>query len=365
MPEPKSIVYDRKTSDLTDIEYPFIIGYTESACGRIPLVSPHLSIQDWIGTAKVRTGFNRDTYRVVPGLYGIGRPTSDSPVLITGNYKLTFDALRSSLPGQDAWILIIDTHGINVWCAAGKGTFSTDNVIRSMAKSRLSRLVTHRTVILPQLAAPGVSAPKVSGTTGFKAVFGPIRASDIPKFLSTGMQATPAMREVSFDWKERLVLTIIEVDHAWKIALITAGLSLASVLPYLISAPQALFGALAFTWTIYLLGIFTGTVLVPWALPVIPFRSFILKGYAAALPVALLMIPGVLPGTAMTPLGLTGLWLCAASVSAWQSLNFTGSTVYTGHSGVRREIALGIRPMALVFALGLLTQLFAAWQGGN
>lgn len=362
-------MYDRKTSDLTDIEYPFIIGHTQGPCGRIPLVSTQLTAKDWIGTAKVRSGFNRDTYRIVPGLYGIGSPATDSPVLITGNYKLTFDALRRQLTGLNVWLLVIDTKGINVWCAAGKGTFSTDNVIRSMSESRVSRLVSHRTVILPQLAAPGVSAAKVSGTTGFKAVFGPIRASDIPAFLEAGLQAMPAMREVTFNLKERLVLTVIELDHAWKIILITAGLSLAAASPLLTSSLQAFFGAAGFAWAAYFLGILIGTVLVPCALPLLPFRSFILKGYAAALPVILLLVPGVLPvipAAGMTaPLGLAGLWLCAATVSAWQAFNFTGSTVYTGHSGVRREIALGVRPMAAIFALGFLMQLFAAWLGGN
>ena len=64
-------------------------------------------------------------YKVDPGLYAIGNPNERSPVLVTANYKMSFDNLREALPGRDAWILVLDTRGINVWCAAGKGTFGT------------------------------------------------------------------------------------------------------------------------------------------------------------------------------------------------------------------------------------------------
>ena len=68
-----------------------------------------------------RIGVNRQGHRVDPGLYAIGSPSGDSPVLVTANYTLSFDALRSVLSGISAYILVLDTKGINVWCAAGKG----------------------------------------------------------------------------------------------------------------------------------------------------------------------------------------------------------------------------------------------------
>ena len=70
----------------------------------------------------VRWGFNRDKYKVAPGLYKIGNPGFKSDVLLTANYKLTFDTLRKNLSGLNIWIQVIDIKGINVWCAAGKGT---------------------------------------------------------------------------------------------------------------------------------------------------------------------------------------------------------------------------------------------------
>jgi len=65
----------------------------------------------------------RMSYAISPGLYAVGNPTKESDVFVSANYKLSFDVLRRELKGFNAWILVLDTKGINVWCAAGKGTF--------------------------------------------------------------------------------------------------------------------------------------------------------------------------------------------------------------------------------------------------
>ncbi|HQL32652.1 MAG TPA: hypothetical protein PK969_05305, partial [Treponemataceae bacterium] len=68
----------------------------------------------------LRLGIGRNKASVTPGLYFIGSPGAASPVLVSANYRLSFDALRKELSGIDAWILVVDTRGVNVWCAAGK-----------------------------------------------------------------------------------------------------------------------------------------------------------------------------------------------------------------------------------------------------
>ncbi len=95
--------------------------------GNIPEISDELTAADQWGTVKVRWGVGRMNYKVDPGLYALADPNDKSPVLVTANYKLTFDKLRSALIRRSVWILVLDTDGVNVWCAAGKGTFSTKN----------------------------------------------------------------------------------------------------------------------------------------------------------------------------------------------------------------------------------------------
>ena len=102
----------------------------------------------------MRWGIGRMLYRVEPGLYAVGRPDPQSPVLVSANYKLSFDRLRRQLGGWDAWILVLDTKGVNVWCAAGKGTFGTDELVGRVESCRLAEVVAHRRLIVPQLARP-------------------------------------------------------------------------------------------------------------------------------------------------------------------------------------------------------------------
>src|SRR5512136_1464237 len=115
-----------------------------------------------------RVGFRRGAHRVEPGLYALGQPSAESPVFVTANYTLSFDALRAALKGRDAYILVLDTQGINVWCAAGKGTFGTDELVRRIEATGLRDVVDHRVLILPQLGAPGVALHEVKKRTTFK-----------------------------------------------------------------------------------------------------------------------------------------------------------------------------------------------------
>ena len=114
------------------------------------------------------------------------QPGSGSDVFVSANYKLSFDILRAALKGLDAWVLVLDTKGINVWCAAGKGTFGTDELIRRISEAALERVVSHTRVIVPQLGAPGVSASAVQRATGFRVHYGPVEARDIREYLAAG-----------------------------------------------------------------------------------------------------------------------------------------------------------------------------------
>jgi hypothetical protein len=100
----------------------------------VPEVATTASSRDLWGTVGARIGIIRRAYRVTPGLLRGGLARSGVAVLVTANYKLSFDALRLRLSTIDAWLLVLDTRGINVWCAAGKGTFSTEEVIQSVKR---------------------------------------------------------------------------------------------------------------------------------------------------------------------------------------------------------------------------------------
>src|SRR5512133_2032458 len=75
-------------------------GTVDTPLGPVPRVRTELRASDRVGTLRVRCGIGRMNYRVAPGLYAVGAPTPDSPVLVSANYKLSFDRLRSVLAGR-------------------------------------------------------------------------------------------------------------------------------------------------------------------------------------------------------------------------------------------------------------------------
>lgn len=197
----------------------FVTGSVEGPAGRIPQVSAILTKADRWGSIKARWGVGRMNYTVDPGLYALGSPDADSPVLVSANYKMSFDRLREALPGRNLWILVLDTKGINVWCAAGKGTFGTEELVNRVAAVGLKEVVRHRDLILPQLGAPGVAAHLVRKGSGFKVHYGPVLARDIAAYLDAGRRATVEMRRKLFPMNERAVLIPIELVATLKPAM--------------------------------------------------------------------------------------------------------------------------------------------------
>jgi len=164
---------------------------------------------------------------VEPGLYALGDPTPNSPVFVTANYTLSFDALRSALTGFDGYIMVLDTKEIDVWCAAGKGTFGTAELVHRVEATALRNFVKHRTLILMQLGATGVAAHEVKRRSGFAFEYGPVRANDLPGYLKSH-RATPEMRRVNFNLLDRVVLIPVELVHT------LLPMAIAAVMVYLL-----------------------------------------------------------------------------------------------------------------------------------
>jgi len=323
------------------LKQPFVIGSIQTSVGSVPQVSSSLVWADRLGTFKARWGIGRMHYTIEPGLYALGKPDERSPVLVTANYKMSFDKLREVLPGRDMWILVLDTKGINVWCASGKGTFGTMELIGRIESSGLSQIVSHRELILPQLSGPGVAAHHVKKLSGFKVIYGPIRAADLPTFLDGGLIATPEMRLKTFTTLERIVLIPIELVSVMK-----AGLIIIPILFLL-----AYFGRLGEGWTnalnhglfsvlAFLMAIFAGTVLTPLLLPWLPGRAFSIKGLTVGILTGLILL-SFYWGDWITHAGRLEIiaWLfLIPGLSAYLAMNFTGASTYTSLSGVKKEM---------------------------
>jgi NAD-dependent dihydropyrimidine dehydrogenase PreA subunit len=169
--------------------------------------------------------------RVLPlpcrtGLVPLGNPGRDAPVLLTCNFRLTVERLKRVVRGTDAWLLVANSRGVNVWCAATGGLLTDHDVIAAVKTTGIEERVDHRRLILPQLAATGVEAKLIQQRTGWHIVWGPVRAQDIPAFLAGGREASRTMRTVSFPWRDRAEMAV-----AWAFPISLLGGLLA--LPFL------------------------------------------------------------------------------------------------------------------------------------
>ncbi len=335
----------------------WIVGSVSTPSGDVPRVDTTLRAADRLGTWKVRWGFGRMRYTIEPGLYAVGRPTPEAAVLVSANYKMSFDRLRSQLGGLDAWILVLDTRGVNVWCAAGKGTFGTDEIVRRIETARLAEVVSHRTLVVPQLGAPGVAAHEVKRQSGFRVAYGPVLAEDLPEFLAAGMEATPEMRRVRFPLADRLAVVPVELTLSAKyVPLIALGFFLLAVLlPDGYS--QARVAGVGLNSAIFFLAACAGgMVLAPALLPWLPGRAFSVKGTWLGLVLVLAIL-----GYGWLDPEVFGGWLTAAAwclivptVVSFLAMNFTGASTYTSLSGVRKEMALAVPVQVLGAAAGVI-----------
>jgi hypothetical protein len=329
-------------------------------CGAVTQVQPataalstKITWRDVLGGWRVRWGIGRMSYRIAPGLYRVGQPDSKSPVLVTANYKLTVDAVRRWLAGLNMWLLVLDTNGVNVWCAAGKGTFGTGELVRRIEATGLARVVEHHRLILPQLGAVGVAAHEVKRATGFSVSYGPVRARDIPAYLAAGMRATPAMRLVSFGWKERLIVAPMELVGAWKPALgILAALVVLDLVRHRELTPH-----LAADIVRFLGAILTGGVLVPLLLPWLPSRAFSVKGAVAGALWAAASALWLPTGTVEA----AGAALLITAITSYMALNFTGATTFTTNAGARLEVRRALAPILVSAGAGAILRVAAAF----
>jgi hypothetical protein len=342
---------------LPSLKQPFVIGSIQTSVGPLPQVSSSLGWADRLGTYKARWGIGRMHYTIEPGLYALGKPDEQSPVLVTANYKMSFDKLREALPGRNMWILVLDTKGINVWCASGKGTFGTMELVSRIKSSGLDQIVSHRELILPQLSGPGVAAHHVKKLSGFKVIYGPIQATDLPTFLDNGLKATSEMRLKTFTTWERMELIPMELMGALKVGIIV--IPILFFLSYVGKSGEGWTNALSyslFSVLSLLTAILVGAVLTPLFLPWLPSRAFSVKGLSLGILFAVILL-AFRWGDWITRIGgleILAWFFLIPAVSAYLAMNFTGASTYTSLSGVRKEMRWALPLQIGAGILGLI-----------
>jgi hypothetical protein len=326
----------------------------------VPRISTKLVLKDYLGTFMVRWGINRDNYRLKPGLYAVGTPDSSSDVFVTANYKLSFDTLRKNLEGINGWVLILDTKGINVWCAAGKGTFGTEEIIKKIREVSLNEVIDHKRIIVPQLGATGIAAHKVKEATGLNIHYGPVRAADIKKYISAGYHANREMRKVTFSFNDRIKLIPNDLIYGryYLLAALAVILLISAFNDRIFSLENLRENWLHSTINIFV-AYFSGIVITPLLLPWIPGRRFSLKGFYVGILFAIIMdLTGFLGNTVL----IKAAWFVIIPVvSSFIAMNFTGSSTYTSLSGVKKEMKTALPLQISLSAIGIILLVFSGF----
>jgi len=138
-----------------------------------------------------------DRVPIEPGIYISGKPSKESPIIVTANYEFTYIKVMRNLKGRDAWVLCVDSRGINVWCAARGNDFGNKQLIDAVESTGIQNYSSSKTIILPQLAAGGVAIPQLPKTFPYKIKYGPIWSKDLPKYLEDQPKKKPDSMKIA------------------------------------------------------------------------------------------------------------------------------------------------------------------------
>jgi acetyl-CoA decarbonylase/synthase complex subunit gamma len=185
------------TRAVPDLGYPVFMDATHSslqdaaiALGIVKyasvIVTPPLSPESSKAALTLRQNIYTDPQKPIqmnPGLYRVGTPGKDAPVLVTVNFSLTFFTLQGYLESSrvPCFMLIIDTEGLSVLTAVAAGKFNEILVRDSLKKFNVENEVSHKIVIIPGYAAP--LSGRIEDATGWKVMVGPRDAAEVGEYL--------------------------------------------------------------------------------------------------------------------------------------------------------------------------------------
>ncbi|MBI2570811.1 MAG: hypothetical protein HYV63_27735 [Candidatus Schekmanbacteria bacterium] len=269
------------------------------------------------------------TYLVTPGLYFTGdRYCRDDPLLVTANCQLTVFLLLRNLRAIRVRLLVVDTDGINVWCAGSKGRFSNAAILTELERYPRELLTTHRflDLILPKLGLAGVDI-RALRQEHIKPIIGPILAKDLPAYLESPPYRDCDDQRVLFGLQSRLFTWLPGLMQyvAYNLWLVVALIGI-----------EAIWGIAAPLWVLPLTAALATAY--PVFFPRLPGRRFAIKGLWLASAACLALLVSALFSPALRPpLPAAAAFIFATSL--FIGLSYTGNSAVSNYTRVRAEIA--------------------------
>ena len=120
------------------------------------------------------------------GIYEIGGPNENSPVLITTNFSLTYFLISGYIETSrvPSWLLVKNTEGLSVMTAWAAGKFSSDIIAPFVKKCGIEGKIKHRKLVIPGYAAVE-SGGLEEELSGWQIMVGPREGAHIPAYIKT------------------------------------------------------------------------------------------------------------------------------------------------------------------------------------
>jgi acetyl-CoA decarbonylase/synthase complex subunit gamma len=121
--------------------------------------------------------------QVNPGLYDIGKPDRNSPLIVTSNFSLTYFTVASDIEASKvpARLLVVDTEGLSVMTAFAADKFTAETIAQALEEYKVAEKVDHRKLIIPGMIA--MLKMKLEELTGWEVIVGVKDSSALPKYL--------------------------------------------------------------------------------------------------------------------------------------------------------------------------------------
>jgi acetyl-CoA decarbonylase/synthase complex subunit gamma len=122
--------------------------------------------------------------QVTPGLYEIGDPKVESPLLVTTNFSLTYFSVAGEVEGsaRPAWLLVADSEGMSVLTAWAAGKFDAERIAKAVNASGIAEKISHKSIVIPGFVA-AISGELEEELSGWEIKVGPREAIGIPSYL--------------------------------------------------------------------------------------------------------------------------------------------------------------------------------------
>jgi len=119
-----------------------------------------------------------------PGLYEIGEPKAEAPLLVTTNFSLTYFSVAGEVEASNVptWLLITDSEGMSVLTAWAAGKFDAEVVAKAVQTFGVPDKVGHKKIVIPGYVAT-ISGELEEELPGWEILVGPRESMDIPKYM--------------------------------------------------------------------------------------------------------------------------------------------------------------------------------------